>query len=187
MRGESNASFARFQQFLRQGPNRSLAAIARIHGVSRAAIHETARRYDWSARAAAWDAAQVVSACPAPERLKEAVAIPPTTLAVNDATRASERAFLQLVEEFRSAVESLGRDQLITARAMTLKVKRSVGQLLADERPISARELPAFINATVTLSAAAQAQWAKSLGVDALLDRMEGALTAVDAAAIEEP
>lgn len=186
MSGESNASFARFEQFLRQGPNRSLAAIARLNGVSRAAIHETARRYSWIARAAAWDDAQAISVCPAPERLKEAAAAPiTTTTVVSDETRAAERDYLASVELYRGCVEALGKAQMVTARAMTEKARRSVAALLEDDRPLTASQLPAFVSATTALAAAAQQNWSKSIGVDRLLQQMEQALIAVDAEMVD--
>lgn len=174
---ESSRAHARFRHYVEQGPVRQLTLTAEKFGVAVSTISEQASRFEWRRRAAAWDNAQGLRDCPAPERLQEAAAAAPiTSVSVSDDTRAAEKAYLALIEEFRQAVEALGRDQLVTARAMTAKAKGSVRRLLEDDRPISARDLPAFINATVTLGTAAQAQWAKSLGVESLLQRMEAAI-----------
>lgn len=162
-----------------------MAAVARLHHVTRAAVHETAKRWDWASRAAAWDEHQALQASPVPQRLRQAASSEPLAILMSDEARDAERQFMALVEQFRSAVEALGRDQLQTARAMTAVSRRSVARLLEDGRTLSARDLPSFVNSTVNLAAAAQASWAKSLGVDALLDRLESSMQAMDAAVVE--
>jgi hypothetical protein len=82
-------------------------------------------------------------------------------------------------------VESIGKAQMVTARAMTEKARRSVAALLEDDRPLSAAQLPAFVSATTALAAAAQQHWSKALGVDLLLGQMSQALIAVDAEVVD--
>ncbi len=163
------------------GPTRSLAAIARAVGVSRQAIAQSAQRWSWETRTVAFDDHQALRDCPAPERLQEAAAAIPITAVASNEARQAEREFLVLVEQFRGAMEALGRDQLQAARGMTAVTRRSVAKLLEEERTLNAKDLPAFVNSAVNLASAAQHQWGKSLGVNALLDRLEGSLAAVDA------
>lgn len=160
--------------------------MARLHQVTRSAVHETAKRWDWASRAAAWDEHQVLQVNHVPQRIQQAASSAPLATLVTDDAREAERQFMALVEQFRSAVEALGRDQLQTARAMTAVSRRSVARLLEDGRSLSARDLPAFVNSTVNLATAAQGTWAKSIGVNALLDRLESSLAAMDASVVEQ-
>lgn len=182
---ESTRAFARFVHYLQQGPDRQLQLTAKHFGVATSTVSEQARRFGWHRRAAAWDDRQRLQACPAPERLQVAASAAPIAPVVTDEVRSAEREFLVAVETFRAVVEALGRDQLQTARAMTAVSRRSVGKFLEEGRILSARDLPAFVNCTVNLAAAAQASWGKSLGVDALLDRLKSSLAAVDVAVAE--
>ena len=155
--------------------------------MSRQAVAQSAKRWNWELRAAAHDDHAVLADCPAPGRLHEAAAAAPITSLVTDATRQAEREFLALLEQFRSAVEALGRDEFQVARGMVAVSRRSVAKLLEEGRTLSARDLPAFVNSTVTLAAAAQHQWVNALGVNALLDRLEGSLAAMDAEVLDLP
>jgi hypothetical protein len=162
-----------------------MAAVARLHRVSRAAVHETAKRWAWASRAAAWDEHQSLQACQAPQRLQQAAAAAPLTHLVSDDARDAERQFMVMLEQYRAAVEALSRDQLQTARAMTAVSRRSVARLLEDGRTLSSKDISAFVNSATHLAAAAQASWGRAIGVDALLDRLESSLAAVDAAVVE--
>jgi hypothetical protein len=186
--GEPEPSFQRFQAYLELGPSRSLAAIAKSVGVSRQAVAQTAERWNWAARSASWDDYQVlrVTDCPAPGRLQDAAAAPPIAAVVSDEVREAERAFMALVEEFRAAVEALGKGQLVTARLMTEKARRSAAALLQDDRPLPPSQLPGFVSAAANLAAAAQHQWGRALGVNALLDRMDAGLAAMDVEALDD-
>lgn len=167
------------------GPSRTVAAVARAVGVSRAAVNLTAQRYSWTARATSWDDYGALRACSAPERVQQAAAAAPMTSLVSDAQREVEKTFLQLVEDYRAAIEGLGKAQLATARLMTAKAQRSAASMLQDERPLTSSQLPAFVNAAASLAAAAQHQWGKALGVNTLLDRLEGSLAAMDAEVLD--
>jgi hypothetical protein len=159
-----------------------MAAIARTVKVSREAIRQTAARFDWASRAAAYDSSHASAApSPAPERLQLAAdaraVLPPAT----EDARAAEQKYLELLEQYRAAVEALGREQLVTARAMTAVAKRTAGRLLREERVLSPRDLPAFVNSMVNLASAGHAAWAKSIGVDRLLEQMELSLALAEA------
>jgi hypothetical protein len=52
---ESPEAYDRFTQFLELGPERTLTALARILGISHQAISQTASRFNWKARAQAYD------------------------------------------------------------------------------------------------------------------------------------
>jgi hypothetical protein len=52
---ESPEAYGRFTQFLELGPERTLTALARILGISHQAISQTAARFNWKARAQAYD------------------------------------------------------------------------------------------------------------------------------------
>ena len=159
--------------------------MARIFNVSRAAIHETSKRWDWSTRAKFFDEYQAMKVCPAPDRLQEAAAASPVTPVVTEEVRAMEREFLTLIELYRSSIEALGKAQLSTARGMTEKARRSVAVMLQDDKPLSASQLPGFVSAATTLAAAAQHTWGRSIGVDRLLEQMAQAVATVDATVIQ--
>ncbi|MEB3318460.1 MAG: hypothetical protein VKO39_10030 [Cyanobacteriota bacterium] len=58
---ERHAAYARFRAWLDLGPARSLATYAAVLGVSKQSLSETAARYRWRERAAAWDAAEAAA------------------------------------------------------------------------------------------------------------------------------
>lgn len=61
--GETRRAHARFLAFVRIPPvRRTLAAVARQTRVSRQAIQRQAQRWDWDARASAWDRIHAPSA-----------------------------------------------------------------------------------------------------------------------------
>jgi hypothetical protein len=49
---------ARSRAWLELGPSRSLATYAAVLGVSKQSLNETAARFNWRQRAAAWDAVE---------------------------------------------------------------------------------------------------------------------------------
>jgi hypothetical protein len=148
-------------------------------------VNLTAQRHNWTERATSWDDYCTLRTCPAPERVQQAALAAPVTSVVSDAQREAEQTFLQLVEDYRTAIEGLGRAQLATARLMTAKAKRSAASILQDDRPLAPNQLPSFVSAAANLAAAAQHQWGRALGVNALLDRLEGSLADVDAEVVE--
>jgi hypothetical protein len=178
---ESARAHARFRHFVEQGPGRQLNRTAAHFGIAMSTASEQSRRFGWWERAAAWDDAHASAApSPAPERLKLAAAAPPVLPPATEEARAAESEYLELLEQYRVAVEALGREQLVTARAMTATAKRTAMRLLREEKVLSSRDLPSFVNSMVTLASASQAAWAKSLGVDRLLQQMQLALADAD-------
>lgn len=155
--------------------------------MSRQAVAQSAKRWNWELRAAAHDDHAVLADCPAPGRLHEAAAAAPITSLVTDATRQAEREFLALLEQYRGAVEALGRDEFQVARGMVAVSRRSVAKLLEEGCTLSARDLPSFVNSAASLAAAAQHQWGKSIGVDRLLMQMEQAMAVADAEVLDLP
>ena len=78
---ESAEAYDRFVQYLEMGAGRSLTALAKVLGVSRQTINQAAARYDWRARASAWDQSRgVTKRAPAqngPSKAPPAPAAPP--------------------------------------------------------------------------------------------------------------
>jgi hypothetical protein len=138
------------------GPSRTVAAVARAVGVSRAAVNLTAQRHSWTERATSWDDYRAWRTCPAPESLQQAAMAGPLTPVVANAQREAEKAFVLLIEDYRAAIEGLGKAQLATARLMTAKAQRSAALMLQDDRPLASSQLPSFVSAAANLAAAAQ-------------------------------
>jgi hypothetical protein len=64
---ERPRAYARFRAWLELGHERNLASFAAAQGISRQALYETARRYNWRERALAWDRAEAAAGrCPPP-------------------------------------------------------------------------------------------------------------------------
>jgi len=125
-RPERPATYARFRAWLELGPNRNLATYAAVLGVSKQSLHETAARFNWRQRAAAWDAAEAAAGrCrpPPPPRPKEArrpssppkPAPPPSPdpaamgAAAAAAGSSASDAHLLALSEYRRVMEQLGR------------------------------------------------------------------------------
>ena len=125
-RPERPETYARFRAWLELGPSRNLAAYAAFLGVSKQALSETAARFNWRQRAAAWDAAEAAAGrCPPPPppRPKEArrpstppkPAPPPSpdptamgAAAAGAGSSASDPHLLAL-SQYRLVMEQLGR------------------------------------------------------------------------------
>jgi len=125
-RPERPETHARFRAWLELGPNRNLATYAAALGVSKQSLHETASRFNWRQRAAAWDAAEAAAGrCPPPPppRPKEASrpstppkppsspSPDPTAIGAADAAAGSSAsdAHLLALSEYRRVMEGLGR------------------------------------------------------------------------------
>jgi len=125
-RPERPETHARFRAWLELGPNRNLATYAAVLGVSKQSLHETASRFNWRQRAAAWDAAEAVAGrCPPPPppRPKEASrpstppmpAPPPSPdptamgAAAAAAGSSPSDAHRQALSQYRLVMEALGR------------------------------------------------------------------------------
>ena len=60
-RPERPETYARFRAWLELGPSRNLATYAAVLGVSKQSLSETAARFNWRQRAAAWDSAEAAA------------------------------------------------------------------------------------------------------------------------------
>jgi hypothetical protein len=58
MRGESQVAFAAFPCYVELGPQRRIADVAHQIQKSFSLCHRWSRKWNWTARAAAWDSAQ---------------------------------------------------------------------------------------------------------------------------------
>lgn len=52
---ERGQAYAAFQEYLRQGPRRTVTAAARAAGIHQDSAYELSKRHDWGARATAYD------------------------------------------------------------------------------------------------------------------------------------
>ena len=148
------------------GPGRSLAAVAKLYGVSRAAISETSGRYDWPARAEAWDAQGAVT---------ESVKVVATVLdqvAVAGDGEGFNPEFAEALEAFRSEAEAIGRSHTRAARALSAAATKSAARLLEaaeSGKPLSAREIAALAGVSAQLATSGVALWGRALGVERML------------------
>ena len=125
-RPERPDTYARFRAWLELGPSRNLASYAAVVGVSKQSLHETASRFNWRQRAAAWDASEAAAGrCPPPPppRPKEArrpstppkPAPPPSPdpaamgAAAAGAGSSGFDPHLLALTEYRRVMEALGR------------------------------------------------------------------------------
>ena len=125
-RPERPETHARFRAWLELGPSRNLASYAAALGVSKQSLSETAARFNWRQRAAAWDAVEADagrSPPPPPPRPKEArrpttppkppspPSPDPTAMGAAAAASGSSAsdAHLQALSEYRLVMEALGR------------------------------------------------------------------------------
>lgn len=123
---ERPETYARFRAWLDLGSTRNLAAYAALLGVSRQAIYETATRYCWRQRAAAWDASEAAAGrCPPPPPPRPKEARRPSTppkppsptspdpaamgAAATGAGSSTSDAHLQALSHYRLVMEQLGR------------------------------------------------------------------------------
>jgi hypothetical protein len=164
--GESGPSFARFQEYLRQGEDRSLASVARWAGVSRAAIHESSQRWDWVSRAKAFDAENALA-----DPLPLARVLEPVT---PGADHDLDAELLEALEEFRAEVEQAGRGHLRLARGLSVAAARNAARLAGSDR-LNARDVAALASASTQLAASGMALWGRAIGAEQLIARMEAA------------
>jgi len=78
---ESPESYDRFVQFLELGSDRTLTALAKVLGVSYQALQQTAKRFSWRERAAAWDRSRTGTRKTTPPKGKGPTKAPPAPAA----------------------------------------------------------------------------------------------------------
>ena len=123
-RPERPATYARFHAWLELGPSRNLAAYSAFLGVSKQALSETAARFNWRQRAAAWDASEAAAGrCPPPPpplpKVARRLSTPPkpapppppepATFGAAAAGSSASDAHLLALSEYRRVMEQLGR------------------------------------------------------------------------------
>ena len=145
-RPERPDTYARFRAWLELGPTRNLATYAAVLGVSKQSLYETASRFNWRQRAAAWDAAETAAGrCPPPPppRPKEAsrpskppkppspgpAAMGATAAAAGSSASDAHR---QALSEYRLVMEALGRGMAAEAEA-ALGLVAMVREMLVQE------------------------------------------------------
>jgi hypothetical protein len=164
--GESGPSFARFQEYLRQGADRSLASVARWAGVSRAAIHESSQRWDWVSRAKAFDAENALA-----DPLPLAQVLAPVTPRADDDL---DTELLEALEMYRAEVQQAGQSHLRLARGLSVAAARNAARLAGSDR-LTARDVAALASVSTQLAASGMALWGRAIGAEQLISRMEAA------------
>ncbi len=159
---ESANSYARFRAYLDEGPERSLASVARLFGVSREAIRQTAMRFSWPARAQAYD-----SSCSSIEDLP--AAIEPVITAHYEGLDAGHH---EMLEQYRLEAERLGRAQARLSRGFTQIASKNAARLLASEKPLTAREISQLATTAATLASSGLATWGRAIGVERVFDQV---------------
>jgi hypothetical protein len=131
--------------------------------VSREAVRQTATRFAWPARAAAYDSS-CLPAAELPSVLQPAIARRADNL---DPDYALE------LEEFREQAERLGKAHVRLARGLSTAAARNAARILASDKPLSPRDICALANASVLLANSGQAMWGKAIGVETLLAQVQ--------------
>lgn len=153
---EGKKNYARFKAYLKLGPSRSFPELAKRIGVTRQAIGVMARKYNWNARAAAWDGEQIkeelsedeydlrLKVLPPPPKIraeKEKVIeeiVEAIEVEVLEDVLETEHARRQLDnwEDYQKAHIVLGKEMLSDAdndRKLSLKIHKDLNNLW-DER-----------------------------------------------------
>jgi hypothetical protein len=172
---ESDEAYRRFTHFVEQGQRRSRAATARAFNVAAPTLHEQAKRFRWSERAAAFDQSRVSSAMT--PRLEAAAESAPL-VALNDEAREFEEQLSDHLESYRADVEALGERQVKTARGLAAAAGRGLAELIQSGKMMSARDVCALATASASLGAAGAHHWGAALGLGRLQQTMAGIVEA---------
>jgi hypothetical protein len=159
---ESTNAYARFRAYLDEGPDRSLASVARLFGVSREAIRQTAMRFSWPARAEAYD-----SSCSSTEDLPAAM-----EPVMTRHYQGLDNEYLQLLEQFRLEAERLGKSQVRLSRGFTQIASKNAARILASEKPLTVREISQLATTAAALASSGLATWGRAIGVERVLDQV---------------
>ncbi len=143
--------------WLQLGPSRSYAEVTRLSGVTEAAIRATAKRWDWPARAAAFDAHH----------------LNPLHHLAGDGDVAERMAeHRHRLSDYRQRCEEMGRAQLDAARALMQALLKSLEDMEERGEVFPVRAFPGIATAAASLGFAGQILEAKALGVEQLLHTM---------------
>jgi hypothetical protein len=142
---ESPEAYDRFVQFLELGPERTLAALAKVLGVTPQNLGQMAKRFNWRKRAEAYDRAKGRKAPPrrqapvTPPTPRAPQSIPPASTAkvVNpevlgqrqEATAALAESHLQVLSRYRQAYDAIGSGMAEEAQALFPLVRAFRGDL----------------------------------------------------------
>ena len=192
---EPSGQFGRFTFFRDLGEGRTVAAVARRFRVTWQAIHRAAKTYHWHERAAAFDQHR---AAPGPVAAALArLEMAPAPVAVNG-EQATFSCTFRSQEEFRRAVEELGRQQMATCQGLTavsaslaahlealagsLPVKDAngeavqaleAGRSLREAIGSTSRALQAVSSAAAQMSTSGRENWGQAVGIEMLLAKVE--------------
>lgn len=156
---ESAEAYDRFVQFLELGPGRTFTAIAKVLGVSQSAISQTATRFNWKARAQAYDRAKGKEGPPkrtAPEtppapRAPKATPLASTAKAITpevlgaEAIAAEADSHLAVLSRYQQAYDAIGSGMAEEAQALLplvqafrtdLELARKVWRELLEQQEI---------------------------------------------------
>lgn len=132
--------------------------------MSRQAIAQTAQRWAWEDRAAAWDAQQTTPLVVMPIRPRAA------TEADQPGMDAEGWASL---EAFRAEAELLGKTHVRLARGLSAVATKNAARMLKSEKPLSPRDIAALATTSAQLATAGTTLWAKAVGIERLMSGME--------------
>ena len=146
-------------------------------------MRQTAIRWDWASRAAAWDADQVSQAN------SPAVLHPFTTIRPGQAQGLPDE-YLQELEEFRAEVQAIGRGHVRLARGLSHLAAKNAARILSSDKSLSPRDIASLASTSASLANSGYALWGQSLGVERLMVEVRRSLEqniqeAADAEVIE--
>jgi hypothetical protein len=141
---ESPEAYDRFVQFMELGPDRTLAALAKVLGVTPQNLGQMAKRFNWRKRAEAYDRArgrkppkrQAPEAPPAPKAPRP-TPLASTVKVINpevlgrqqEGTAALAESHLQVLSRYRKAYDAIGSGMAEEAQALFPLVRAFRGDL----------------------------------------------------------
>jgi hypothetical protein len=143
-----------------------MAAVARTFAVSREAVRQTATRWHWVERSAAYDSAYPTAA-DLPAVLESVTPIRPGE------GKGLPEEYLLVLEQFRSEVEATGRGHVRLARGLSAAASKNVARVLNSDQPLTPRDIAALASTSAALANSGVGLWSKALGVERLLQQME--------------
>jgi hypothetical protein len=156
---ESPEAYDRFMQFLELGPDRTLAALAKVLGVTPQNLGQTAKRFNWRKRAQAYDRAKgkkgpprrQAPETPPPPRAPKATPLASTAKAITpevlgaEAIAAEADSHLAVLSRYQQAYDAIGSGMAEEAQALLplvqafrtdLELARKVWRELLEQQEI---------------------------------------------------
>lgn len=142
------------------GGQRSLPAIAQMHGVDPSTVRDWAKKYCWEKRAAQWDKEQVA-------------------LTWKNADKLREQRHKKSIVEFRDASERQARMMMEISEDLLCVLTKRVkdAQDRGEEVPLAL--VSGLLRATANITEQSRQAWASSLGVEDMLQLVEQELERV--------